>query len=222
MYITRLSQRLTFVIEWHHCASNIFLLLIKRLLLGDALATITDTMDLFCSDKNLVLPESQHLSQDLHLIPAFIVQINTIDWNVVFFKNKNHNYLQILLDLVDLSSLVVAISSPFRRIIAEPVAPFRTSHYTCTLRRTVAAHFVTPYPPHCAAPYPHILTHQVRTFRHTVPAHFVAPYHVVQLQNGVQLWNGVWLQNWIQFAKWEVQLRNGVQLLSMGKSEEDT
>ena len=43
-YVIRLLQRLIFAIEWHHCASNIFLLLIKRLLLGDALATITDNM----------------------------------------------------------------------------------------------------------------------------------------------------------------------------------
>ena len=54
-----------------HCASNIFLLLIKRLLLGDALATITDTMDRFCSAKNLVLSESKYISQDLHFNPVF-------------------------------------------------------------------------------------------------------------------------------------------------------
>ena len=56
-----------------------FLLLIKRLLLGDAPATITDTLEPFCSDKNLVLSKSQHLSQDLHLIPAYFVQITATD-----------------------------------------------------------------------------------------------------------------------------------------------
>ena len=78
-YVIRLLQRLVFVIEWHHCASNIFLLLIKRLLLGYALATVRDTMDPFCSDKNLVLSVSQHLIQNLHLISVFIVQINATD-----------------------------------------------------------------------------------------------------------------------------------------------
>ena len=52
-YVIRLLQRLIFAIEWHHCESNI--LLIKIILLGDALATITDTMSHFCSEKNLVL-----------------------------------------------------------------------------------------------------------------------------------------------------------------------
>ena len=82
--VIRLLQRFIFAIEWHHCASNILLLLIKRLLLGDALATITNTFDHFCSDKNLALSEWQRLSQELHLIPVFIVEINATDWNAVF------------------------------------------------------------------------------------------------------------------------------------------
>ena len=78
-YVTQLLQMLIFAIKWHHCALNIFFVINKATITSCAQATITDTMDPFCSDTNLILTESQHPSQDLYLIPVFIVQINATD-----------------------------------------------------------------------------------------------------------------------------------------------
>ena len=148
-YVIRLLQRLIFAIEWHDCASNTLLLLIKRLLLGDALATIIYP---FCRDKNLVLSESQHPSQDLHLILVFIVQINDTDWNAVF---------KIKITIVRKYNSIMAICRRSWSLFPLNIV-------------AVLPHSVAPLP-HSVAPlrhfalYPHTLTHHTRTFRRTIP-----------------------------------------------------
>ena len=177
-YVIRLLQRLIFAIEWLQCASKHFLLLVKLLLLGDALATITYTMDPFCSDKNLVLSDSQHLSQDLHSISVFIVQINVTNWNAIKITKLFANIIRSCRFVVDRGRHFVAIPLYHGSALSHHFRPQShrsgTSQHTRTFWRTVPEHFVAPNPPRFAAPHQHILTHQTRTFRRTVPAHYVA------------------------------------------------
>ena len=136
--------------------------------------------------------------------------------------NKNHNYSQIKFDLVDLSSLVVAISSPFPCTNVALSHHCRTqSHYSGTLqhtstlthrtrtfRHTIPTTFYRTTSAHFDAPNPHISSHRTRTFRRTVPRGTVAKRGSVTKRGLVE--------NGIQFAKRGVQLRNGIQLQSRG------
>ena len=104
-------------------------------------------------------------------------------------------------------------------------------------------HYVAPLP-HSVAPfrhfalYPHTLKHRSRIFRRAMPttfcrttsAHFDAPNPHISLhrttwyscKTGFSYETGFSCKNGIQFEKRGVRWRNGVQLQSRGKSDEDT
>ena len=189
-YVIRLLPRLIFAIEWHHCASNIFLcasniflLLIKRLLLGDSLEKITDNMDPFCSDMNLVL--SNHNTQvKIYIYFQFLLYKSMPPIAVQSFKLKS----QLFANIIRSCRSVVARGRNFVAI---------SSHHCRTPSHHSGASQLTRT---FDAPYPHILshtilitifritsaylTHQIRIFRCTVSAHFVAPYRITVAKRG--------------------------------------
>ena len=161
-----------------------FLLLIKRLLPGDALSTITDHrffLQIYLNrntKSRFTFNCSFYCTNQCHQLKCS-------------FLNKNNK-------------MFANIIRSFRSVVA------RVHNFTAI----PSHHYRTPYiapPPHSVTPfrhfaaYPHtsshhthhimphhirnILTHQTRPFRRTVPAHFVPTYNAVQLQNGVQLRN---------------------------------
>lgn len=90
-------------------------------------------------------------------------------------------------------------------------------------------HFVVPLP-HSAAlrvPYPHTLTNQIRTFGHNIPtpiSHFLQ--HQIRTfcrttvaKRGAVVKRGTVIKWGIMSKRRRVQLQNGVQLQSRGKSE---